>query len=99
LIYLFGATSFSLKLAYEESAWMAMGYLTILGVVGTAVGLIIFNILVKMATPVFASSVTYLIPIVAVTWGILDGEILLAGHFVGIFAVILGVWIGNRKTH
>ncbi|MEX2594087.1 MAG: DMT family transporter [Anditalea sp.] len=99
LIYLFGGTSFSFKLVYEETAWIAMGYLTILGVVGTAVALIIFNVLVKVATPVFASSVTYLIPVVAVIWGIMDGEILMPGHFLGILGIILGVWIGNRKNH
>jgi drug/metabolite transporter (DMT)-like permease len=53
--------------------------------------------LVKTASPVFASSVTYLIPIVAILWGVWDGEVLLCGHYVGIAAVILGVWIGNRK--
>jgi len=55
--------------------------------------------LVKVATPVFASSVTYLIPIVAVIWGVLDGEILETGHYLGMSAIILGVWIGNSKSN
>ena len=99
LIYLFGGTSFSFKLVHEENALEAVIYLTILGVIGTAIALIIFNILVKVATPVFASSVTYLIPIVAVIWGILDGEILEAGHYLGMSAIVLGVWIGNSKSN
>jgi drug/metabolite transporter (DMT)-like permease len=53
--------------------------------------------MVKKVTAVFASSVTYFIPIVAIFWGVLDGEVLLLGHYVGIAAVILGVWFGNRK--
>jgi drug/metabolite transporter (DMT)-like permease len=97
LIYLFGGTSFSFKLVHEKTALEALGYLTILGVIGTAVALIIFNVLVKVATPVFASSVTYLIPIVAVIWGVLDGEILVLGHYMGMLAIIIGVWVGNRK--
>ncbi|HSJ67410.1 MAG TPA: DMT family transporter [Anditalea sp.] len=97
-MYLFLFTDFSFKLVHAEGAYLAAGYITILGVVGTAIALIIFNILVKIATPVFASSVTYLIPIVAILWGVWDGEVLLLGHYIGILAVIIGVWIGNRKN-
>lgn len=97
LIYLMAGTQFAYKLANLQGAWKAAGYISLLGILGTALALIIFNRLVKTATPVFASSVTYLIPIVAIGWGVWDGEILLLGHYLGIAAVILGVWIGNRK--
>lgn len=97
LIYLFAFTDFSFKLTHVDGAMEAAGYITILGVVGTALALILFNIMVKVATPVFASSVTYLIPIVAIVWGLFDGEILLLGHYIGIIAVIFGVWVGNRR--
>ena len=97
LIYLFAGTQFSYKLATHPQAWEALGYVTILGMVGTAAGLILFNIMVKSASPFFASLVTYTIPIVAIMWGVWDGEVLLFGHYVGIAAVIFGVWIGNKK--
>ncbi len=97
LIYLMAGTDFSYKVVHAEGALVALGYLTLLGVLGTALALILFNMMVKKVTPVFASSVTYLIPIVAIFWGVLDGEVLLFGHYVGIVAVILGVWYGNRK--
>lgn len=97
LIYLFTSTQFSFKILHVEGAVQAAGYLAILGIVGTALALILFNVMVKIATPVFASSVTYLIPIVAIMWGLLDGEVLLAGHYFGIIAVIFGVWVGNRR--
>ena len=97
LIYLFAFTQFSFKLLHVEGAYQAAGYVALLGIMGTALALILFNIMVKVATPVFASSVTYLIPIVAIMWGLLDGEVLLAGHYIGIVAVIVGVWVGNRK--
>ncbi|SIN96228.1 DMT family transporter [Algoriphagus halophilus] len=97
LVFLFTSTDFSYKVVNVPGALKALGYLTLLGVLGTALALIIFNVMVKRVTPVFASSVTYLIPIVAIMWGVLDGEVLLVGHYVGIVAVILGVWYGNRK--
>jgi drug/metabolite transporter (DMT)-like permease len=97
LIYLMAGTDFSYKVTQVDGALEALGYLTLLGVFGTAIALILFNIMVKKVTAVFASSVTYFIPIVAIFWGVLDGEVLLLGHYVGITAVILGVWFGNRK--
>jgi drug/metabolite transporter (DMT)-like permease len=97
LIYLMAGTDFSYKVTQVDGALEALGYLTLLGVFGTAIALILFNIMVKKVTAVFASSVTYFIPIVAIFWGVLDGEVLLLGHYVGIAAVILGVWFGNRK--
>lgn len=97
LIYLIAGTNFSYKVTQVDGALEALGYITLLGVFGTAIALLIFNIMVKRVSPVFASSVTYLIPIVAIFWGVLDGEVLLFGHYVGIVAVILGVWYGNRK--
>ncbi len=97
LIYLMAGTQFSFKLVSVDGALPALGYLTLLGVLGTAIALILFNLMVKTATPVFASSVTYLIPIVAIFWGVLDGEVLLLGHYIGIATVITGVWVGNYK--
>jgi len=97
LIYLFAGTNFSYKMATHPDAWEALGYVTLLGMVGTATALILFNIMIKSASPFFASLVTYTIPIVAILWGVLDGEVLLLGHYLGIAAVILGVWVGNKK--
>jgi drug/metabolite transporter (DMT)-like permease len=52
--------------------------------------------LVQITTPVFTSSVTYIIPIVAVIWGLIDGEELVAMHYIGMLAIIIGVYIANR---
>jgi drug/metabolite transporter (DMT)-like permease len=97
LLYLFAGTDFTYKLNTNPQAWEALGYITILGMVGTAIGLILFNIMIKRASPFFASLVTYTIPIVAILWGVMDGEVLLLGHYFGMAAVILGVWVSNRK--
>ena len=63
----------------------------------TSVATILFNHLVKISNPLFTSSVTYIIPIVAVGWGLLDGEQLLLGHFIGMVAIIGGVYLANKK--
>jgi drug/metabolite transporter (DMT)-like permease len=97
LIYLLGFTEFVPKLMSVEGAWKALGFIAILGLMSTAVATVIFNKLVKTNSPLFASSVTYLIPIVAVMWGVLDGEHLYLGHYIGMIAIIGGVYLANRK--
>jgi drug/metabolite transporter (DMT)-like permease len=94
--YLFGVSDFILKLQTEPGAGMALFYVCILGVVGTAIALIMFNRLVQITSPVFTSFVTYIIPIVAVIWGLLDGEKLYVGHYLGIAFIIIGVAFANR---
>jgi drug/metabolite transporter (DMT)-like permease len=97
-IYLFGFTGFTHKLLHQSGAMLSTFYIVLLGVLGTAIALILFNKLVKITDPVFTSSVTYLIPIVAVIWGLIDGEALYANQYLGMAAIILGVYIANRPS-
>lgn len=97
VVYLFGFTDFTTKLQTVDGAWTACGYIVLLGVMSTAIATFLFNRLVKISTPIFASSVTYIMPIVAVGWGMVDGEHLGAGHFAGMAAITAGVYLANRK--
>lgn len=98
IIYLFSATDFTMKLAMYDGAWEAFFYVVILGVVGTAIALLFFNRLVKITSPVFTSFVTYLIPIVAVAWGILNNEVVSASHYIGMVVIIAGIFIAGRQN-
>ena len=95
--YLFGFTNFLTKVATEEAAPLSVFYICLLGILGTAIALIIFNRILQMTDPLFASSVTYIIPLVAVVWGILDGERIYLIQYIGMFAVGLGVFIANTN--
>lgn len=97
LIYLLFFTEFVPKLTTHEGAFKAFGYVALLGLMSTAFAVVLFNRLVKTHSPLFASSVTYLIPIVAVMWGVLDGEHLFTGHYIGMILIISGVYLANRK--
>lgn len=96
-IYLLTATDFEQKLATVDGAFEALGYISLLGILGTSLALILFNKLVQITTPIFSSTVTYLIPIVALAWGIWDGEQLVTGQLIGIATILAGVFITNRK--
>jgi drug/metabolite transporter (DMT)-like permease len=74
----------------------ALSCIIILGVFGTALSTVIFNKLIKVSDALFASSVTYLIPIVATLWGILDNEHLGIFHLLGLGAILSGVYLINK---
>lgn len=72
-------------------------FILILGIVGTGIANIIFFRLIQMSSPIFASSVTYLIPIVAFFWGLLDNESLSLIQFLGAFIILFGVYLSAKK--
>jgi drug/metabolite transporter (DMT)-like permease len=95
LVYLL-TTDFVYKLQHVPGAWEALMYIAILAVFSTAVALILFNKLIHITTTLFASSTTYLIPIVALMWGVLDGETIHLWHYMGMVVILAGVFIVNR---
>jgi len=96
-ITLFAFSDFTSKWG-EEGTLQAVFYICLLGVLGTAIALILFNKIVQLTNPVFTSSVTYIIPLVALVWGLIDGETLLLSHILGMTAILIGVYITNQ-TH
>jgi len=89
-------TDFSTKMNLPATHH-AMLFVMVLGVIGTGVANVIFYKLIQISSPVFASSVTYLIPIVAILWGILDNEVLTPLQVLGAFIILLGVYLANKK--
>lgn len=85
------------KLIHQPETWTGIGYLSLLSVFGTALALIAFNKLIKVSSPVFASSVTYMIPIVAIIWGIIDGEVFKAEYIIWFSLVICGILLVNTS--
>jgi len=71
--------------------------MAILAVIGTALSLVLFNHLIQITNAVFASLTTYIIPIVALMWGVLDGESLSAFQVGGMGLILLGVVLVRKK--
>lgn len=72
-------------------------FIMVLGVLGTGIANIIFFKLIQISSPVFATSVTYLIPVVAFFWGLLDNEMLTFVQFIGAFIILIGVYLSAKK--
>lgn len=68
-----------------------------LGMIGSGFATILFNRIIQLTSGVFASTVTYLIPVVAVLWGLLDGEPLHWPQVAGMGICLLGVYLINKK--
>jgi drug/metabolite transporter (DMT)-like permease len=97
LVYLFGFTRFTEHLKSSPQAVPALGYLSVLAIAGTALAVIFFNVLIKLAGAVFASTCTYLIPVVAIGWGLMDYELINWVQLLSIVVIILSVYLINRR--
>jgi drug/metabolite transporter (DMT)-like permease len=81
----------------NEVLMRSLGYLAILSIVGTGIAKTIYNKLVQVSDPVFSSSVTYVIPLVAIFWGVLDGEKLSSLQIFGGIIILVGGYLVNKK--
>lgn len=80
-----------------ESTQTAIIYTAILGICSTGLASLLFYRLIIMSSPVFASSTTYLIPVVAFMWGIFDHESIHISQLAGALVVLVGVYLSSRK--
>ena len=97
-IYLVFFTDFVSQVAlHPESRW-GVGYVGVLGLLSTSFAVVLFNRLIKETTAVFASSVTYLIPVVAVGWGIADGEVIDRGQLGYLVLILSGIFLINAGS-
>ena len=76
---------------------ISLFYIFLLSLFGTAIAKVLFNNLVQISTPIFASSVAYIMPIIAVSWGVLDGESFGFWQGVATVIILLGVYLANSK--
>ena len=96
IIYLFWGTDFIQTIQNPVNV-KGLIYPAILGVVGSAMAISLFNILIKLKSVLFAASVTYMIPIVALFFGILDGERFAPFNYLWVAAILGGVLMVNKK--
>jgi drug/metabolite transporter (DMT)-like permease len=100
IFYLLVFTDFLQQLKYDDNFFEGIIYIAILAVFGTAIALIAFNKLIKMTNVMFATSITYVIPVIALLWGIFDGESFGLINLLWISIIIIGVWLvntGNKR--
>lgn len=88
-------SNFMYAIQTEPKAFVALGYISVLSILGTAIALVFFNVLIKKTSAVYASSVTFLMPIVVLIWGVLAGENIGWIHLIGLSLILIGVYVLN----
>ena len=88
---------FDLEFRNNDLLYDSLLYVLLLSFFGTAMAKILFNKLIQISSPVFASSVTYSMLIISVLWGILDGELFNINQAVATILIIIGVYLSNKK--
>lgn len=96
-IYLF-CGNFLEIMQNHPKALTSLGSIAILAIMSSAIAVIAFNKLIKMTGPLFATSCTYIIPIIAIIWGISDKEIIAMHHIIGFIIILSGVYLVNKRT-
>jgi drug/metabolite transporter (DMT)-like permease len=91
-------TGFFETVFQSEEMQLAVGYIVILSLFGTALAKVLFNRMIQISSPVFASSVTYTMPIVAVLWGVIDGERFGFMQLIAAGVILIGVYLSNKRT-
>lgn len=91
-------TDFISRTQSDPDAASSLVYVLVLAILGTALSTVLFNRLIKVSGALFATSVTYLIPVVAVMWGLADKESLSPMHFLGLSGALIGVYLINKST-
>ncbi len=96
-IYLFGFTDVVEHARNHPYALHSLFYVSILAILGSAASVVVYNTLIKMSGTVFAASCTYLIPIVAIGWGLLDDETINLMQILAVLVIICGIWLINSR--
>jgi drug/metabolite transporter (DMT)-like permease len=81
----------------SDLAWNSFGYLFLLGFVGSALSMVIFNYLILHTSALVASTNTFVIPVTAVMWGLLDKEVLTWNIFIGLGFLLTAVYMVMKK--
>lgn len=97
LIMLFYSGAFNEATIAGDYFLSSLGYVFLLSVFGTCIAKVMFNKLIQISSPVFSVSVTYLIPVVGILWGILDGEQFNLWQVGASGIILLGVYLVNKK--
>tara|TARA_B110000858_G_scaffold119637_1_gene136713 strand:+ start:19147 stop:20028 length:882 start_codon:yes stop_codon:yes gene_type:complete len=97
VILLFYSGFMDINIKESPEVQNALFYIIILSIFGSAFAKILFNKFIQIASPVFASSVTYTLPIVAIMWGFLDGETISLRQFFATAIILVGVFLANKQ--
>lgn len=97
ILFLFSFTNFVPIMQTHPNAWWSLLMVATLALFCTVIAHFLFYRMLRISSPLFASSTTYIMPLVAICWGVLDGELITSGHILGIAFLLAGVYLTVRN--
>ncbi|AYO58699.1 multidrug DMT transporter permease [Chryseobacterium sp. 6424] len=82
----------------DANLWAGLGYVSLLSIFGTGLAMMLNYRLLGISTPLFASTVTLLMPVVAIVWGLIDGESLTLLQAIGAIIILAGLIFLRAKN-
>jgi drug/metabolite transporter (DMT)-like permease len=82
---------------WDVQSQKAIFYIAILAIFGTGVAHFMYNRLAQLGSPIFTTSVSYIIPVVAIIWGLIDGEKLSLTQILATGLILIGVYLVNNN--
>lgn len=95
LIYLF-STNFVEVIQTNEEVFVSLASVLFLALVGTVAASVLFYHLIQKTSALFGASVAYMMPIVSLGLGLLDGELINLWHFIGMILILGGVYLSRN---
>ncbi len=97
-ILVFYFSDFPIHDFYESTLILeSIGYILLLALIGSALANVMFNKLISISSPIFSVSVTYLLPIVGIGWGVLDGEFFSIFQWISCFIILYSIYLVTKK--
>lgn len=97
-IYLLVGTDFIPRMGTLPNPWLSIGYVVLLSWVGTVLATVIFFRVIQQTSAIFGATVAYLMPIVAMLWGVADGEKIGLLHLSCMAVILCGVYLSRRQS-
>lgn len=85
------SAGFFTDLKNDADLWIGLGFVSLLSVFGTGLAMMLNYRLLSISSPLFASTVTLLMPVVAIMWGLIDGESLTVLQLIGALIILAGL--------
>ena len=97
-ILIFYFSDFRITSLHSAEVQLSIFYVLILALFATAIAKVLFNKLIQISSPVFASSVTYSMLIVSILWGLVDGEKFSIYQLLSTLVIVLGIILTSKKS-
>ena len=85
------------NVTFSNTFWFDLSCIIALGLLGSALAVSLVNQLITRSGSMFASSVTYIIPVFAIMWGLIDGESLNFIQVIATLIIMVSVYLVNKK--